>query len=78
MFKHILVEKVYQGHVGCDYGIYDTLLVSYSRYDEFRRLMLEKAPDERSKVIASVVVGHFDVYYADSVGRVTKYAIEGD
>ncbi len=78
IFGRTLIEVQYRGYLGVDYGIYDTLLVSYSRYLEFKRLMLQKPIDERSKILPSIAVGHNLVFYTDNQGHVTKYLIEGD
>lgn len=78
IFGRTLIEAEFNGYNGVDYGIYDTLLVSYSRYSEFKRLMLKKPVDERSKVVASIAIGHGTVYYADSYGFITKWKIEDD
>jgi hypothetical protein len=78
IFGRTLVETEYNGYHGVDYGVYDTLFVSYSRYSEIKRLMQERPFEERSKVVPSVAVGHFVAYYADSYGNVTKWKIEAD
>ncbi len=78
IFGRLMSQVEYKGYSDLSYGLYDTLVVSFSRYQEFKRLMATKPPDERSRVIASVCVAHKDVYYCDNEGTVTKYLIEGD
>lgn len=68
----------YHGHENVSYGLYDTLVVSFSRYEEFKRLIAEEYPvDERCRLIASMVVSHSDAYYCDEYGAVSKWKIEG-
>lgn len=60
------------------HGLYDTLLVSFSRYGEFKYLMSQKPPDERFRIVASVCVSHTEAFYCDEFGQVTKWTIEDD
>jgi hypothetical protein len=77
-FRGSLSEVEYGGAMRTDYGIYDTFIVSFSRYSEFKRLMHDKPFDERSKIVARVYMGHNTVYYADMNGFISKYQIEDE
>lgn len=68
----------YSGYENVSYGLYDTLVVSFSRYEEIKRLVNEEYPiDERPRVICSTVVSHSDAYYCDEYGAVSKWKFEG-
>lgn len=68
----------YNGYQNVSYGLYDTLIVSLSRYHEIKRLIAEEYPiDERPKVIGSTVVSHSDAYYCDEYGAVSKWKFDG-
>jgi hypothetical protein len=71
-----MTEVPYNGHTDLSYQIYDTFVVSFSRYAEFKRLMADRPYDERSRIIGGSFVDHKTVYYADEYGLVTKYEIE--
>lgn len=58
------------------YNLYDTIVCSYSRFEEFVRLMDLKAVDDRSKVIANMNIPHDYIFYVDSDGIASKYYIE--
>ncbi|MEZ0209213.1 MAG: hypothetical protein ACAH17_03510 [Candidatus Paceibacterota bacterium] len=77
-FGNFVREVEYNGHLNVNYGLYDTLLVSYSRFQEFRNLMLQRPPDERSNILASMHVSHNEAFYADSNGAVTKWKIDDE
>lgn len=77
-FRHTVRQLQYNGHENMSYGLYDTLLVSFSRYAEFRRIEAGKPLDERTRVIARTFIGHNEVFYADEYGCVSKFEIIGD
>lgn len=74
----IMSQVQYHGHDDLSYGIYDTFIVSFSRYSEFKRIMSERPLDERSKIVARSFVDHNTVYYADEYGRASKWFIEDE
>jgi hypothetical protein len=68
----------FNGYHNVSYGLFDTFVVSFSRYDEVRRIENEKPVDARSRVIASMAVSHSNIFYCDEYGAVTKFEIRGD
>jgi hypothetical protein len=73
-----MVQIPYQGSTKIHYGIYDTFIVSFSRYAQFKQLMNERPIDERSRIVARSFVDHNTVFYADEGGWASKWTIEGD
>lgn len=74
----VMSQLDYNGHTDLSYGIYDTFIVSFSRYAEFKRIMNERPIDERSRIVARAFVDHYTVYYADEYGLPSKWKIESD
>jgi hypothetical protein len=74
----VLRQLDYNGHQNTSYGIYDTFIVSFSRYSEFKRIMTQRPIDERSKIVARSFVAHDIVFYADEKGAVSKHQIEAE
>ena len=74
IFGRFMIPSAYDGNQL--HGLYDTLLVSFSRYGEFKRLMAAKPPDERFRIVASIAVSHSEAFYCDEFGQVTKWTIE--
>ena len=75
IFGNPVVEKTGLGKYAAQCG---TLYCSHLRFEEFKRLILQKPIDERLKIVASLVVPHNRVYYVDEFGNLAVYKIEGD
>ncbi len=78
MFNRAMRQLPYNGWENASYGLYDTLVCSFSRYGEFNHLMRQKPVDQRSRVIGSMSVSHNEVFYCDEYGAVSKWQLEGD
>ena len=71
-----LIEVVSMGiyeHIYPD--LYDTLVCSFLRAEEFELAMEQKSIDERSVVLPSKACEKDTVYYVDSKGHAYKYLI---
>lgn len=78
IFGNFMTQVEYHGWQGISYGLYDTLVVSFSRFEEIKRLVDEEFPvDERPRVIGSLAVSHSDAFYCDEYGSVSKWKFEG-
>lgn len=73
-----MIEVVSHFNVLKNYKMYDTLIVSYTREEEFNRIMQAKPYTERSLIYAASWVAHDTVYYVDINGRASKYVILDD
>jgi hypothetical protein len=74
---YYLAQVFSRGTSTFKYAIHDTIVCSYSRFDEFVRLMLEKPYEERSHIRANHCIPDNYIYYIDQNGFAKKFEIEG-